>query len=197
MIRLKRIFFLTLLVTGCSWILPGQKLESVSVAVATEAVGLPFTNYRPLHPAFEIRATWKTKEAPRNMQQFSTNLGAYFHRRLENGFYVGGEYQYTQKLFQQSLGLDFPASLGYLHSFYPGELYEQDANGDFSVIQQGGRPHFYLSLGTGLRYLGTSRFQPFVRQSLFLETPFANGIPVILRSFLQLGLTIQLGKDEH
>ena len=194
---MNKLLILALFITGLLPSLHGQRIESLSVAVTTEAIGLPFTNYRPLHPGFEIKTTWKTKETDKNIQRYNTNLGAYFHRRVENGIYLGGEYQYTQKLFQQKVGLDFPAGLGYLHSFYPGELYEQDENGEFSVVQQGGRPHFYLNLGTGISYLGASRFQPFIRQTVMVETPFANGIPVILHSFLHVGVNIQLGKNEH
>jgi len=174
-----------------------QKVDQLSVAATTEAIGLPFTNYLPIHPGLELKVTLKTKETKKNKQSFNANLGGYFHRKLETAFYLGPEYQYTQKLFNQKLGLDFPVGLGYLHTFYPADLYEQTESGDFEVVTQFGRPHLYVNLGVGLTYLGSKRIQPFIRQELFIETPFANGFPLIPHSLLKIGLNIKLENNDN
>jgi len=79
-----------------------------------------------------------------------------------------------------------------MHTFYPAELYEQNDAGEFESINQAGRSHLYLSAGVGFTYLGSSKVQPFIRQELMLETPFANGIPLIPHSLLKVGLQINL-----
>lgn len=173
-----------------------QKLEQISVAATTEAIGLPFTNYFPYHPGLEIKGNIKKTEKPKSIRYFNINLGSFYHQKVEMAFYLGVEYQYTLKLFKGKIGLDFPVGLGYLHSFYPGKLYEQSDDGNFEEVSQLGRPHAYANLGVGLSYLSCSKFQPFIRQELLVETPFANGIPIVPHSILKVGTHINLNINE-
>lgn len=180
-------FFISLSTLGYS-----QVFQQYAVSLNTEAVGLPFTNYSPIHLGIEITGTIRKVEKSKSIRYTNVKVGFFHHMRLENALYVGGEYQYSQKLFKERLSIDLPMGLGYLHSFYPGEIYEQNEVGDFEKINQIGRSHLYLNLGIGMTYLSESKFQPFVRQELLLETPFANGIPVIHHSLLKIGVQIKL-----
>jgi len=163
-----------------------------AISLNSEAIGLPFTNYSPIHPGMEIVGTLRKNEQDKSIQYLNLKAGFFYHQRLETAIYLGGEYQYSRKLFRQKLSVDLPVGLGYLHSFYPGEIYEQNENGDFEVVNQLGRAHVYLNLGVGLTYLSASKVQPFVRQELLLEAPFANGIPAIPHSLLKIGIQINL-----
>lgn len=169
-----------------------QTFHQFSVSFNSEAIGLPFTNYSPIHPGVEVTGTLKKNEQPKNIQCLNVKAGMFHHQKLETAIYLGGEYQYSKKLFNQRLSIDLPVGLGYLHTFYPGELYEQNENGDFEVVNQSGRSHLYVNLGVGLTYLSDGKVQPFVRQELFLETPFANGIPAIPHSLIKLGVQVKL-----
>ena len=169
-----------------------QQLQQFSVSVNSEAIGLPFTNYSPIHPGFEMTGTFRKNETSNNIQCLNAKAGFFYHQRLAIGIYLGGEYQYSQKLFNEKLSLDLPVGLGYLHTFYPNELYEQNENGDFEVINQFGRSHLYINLGVGLTYLNRGKIQPFVKQELLLQTPFANGIPAIPHSLIKIGIQIKL-----
>jgi len=170
----------------------GQVFDQFSASINSEAIGLPFTNYDPLHPGFELNGTIKRIEKPKSIRYLNTKIGFFYHRRLETAIYIGGEYQHSLKLFRQKISLDLPIGLGYLHSFYPGEVYEQNDNGDFEKINQTGRAHFYTNLGIGFTYLSDSKVQPYIRQELLLETPFANGIPIITHSLVKVGVQIKL-----
>lgn len=170
----------------------GQVFQQYAVSLNSEAIGLPFTNYSPIHPGIEITGTIRKKEKAKSVRYTNLKMGFFHHQRVENAIYLGGEYQYSQKLFKQKLSLDLPVGLGYLHSFYPAEIYEQNDSGDFEKITQLGRPHLYVNLGIGVTYTGADKVQPFVRQELLLETPFANGIPVIPHSILKIGIQIKL-----
>jgi len=186
----KFVFFCLLLLFSTN--MHSQKLEQLSVLVQSEAIGFPFTNYSPVHLGIELNATIRKKEKEKNIQYLNAKAGFFYHRKLETAIYLGGEYQYSQKLFKQKISIDLPVGLGYLHSFYPGEIYEQNNEGDFETINQFGRPHLYVNLGIGLTYLNEGKIQPFIRQELLLETPFANGIPVIPHSLLKVGIQIKL-----
>lgn len=169
-----------------------QRIQQFSLSLYTEAVGLPFTNYSPIHPGIELAATFHTNDKEKSIRYARAKAGFFYHQRLETAVYLGGEYQYSLKVLNQKLSIDLPAGLGYMHTFYPAELYEQDESGDFTPINQLGRSHLYVNLGLGLTYLGTEKVQPFIRQELMLETPFANGIPAIPHSLLKFGVQINL-----
>ena len=156
-----------------------------------ENVAFPFTRYTPIHPGAEIGVGVYEVEKDKSIQTVNVYAGGFYHKRLELGLYVRGEYQYTLK-FKDKVGLDLPVGIGYLHSFYPGELYELNSNGEFETVSQTGRPHALITGGVGVRYLGFEKVQPFVRQSIGIETPFANYLPVLPHSFLSFGVTIQL-----
>jgi len=117
-------------------------------------------------------------------------VGFFHHRRVDNGIYLGGEYQYSLKLIKERVSLDLPVGLGYLHSIYPGEVYKQTDDGGFKKINQFGRPHGYVHLGIGLTYLHQGWFQPFIRQELWLDTRF------LPHSFIKLGIQIKNEKQE-
>jgi len=186
----KIVFFYLLLLFSTN--IYSQSLHQLSIAVQSEAIGLPFTNYSPIHPGIEFGAMFIKKEKDKNIQYFNAKAGFFYHQKLETAIYLGGEYQYSQKLFKQKVSIDIPVGLGYLHSFYPGEIYEQNTAGDFEKINQIGRSHLYINLGIGLRDLNEGKIQPFLRQELLLETPFANGIPAIPHSLLKVGVQIKL-----
>lgn len=169
-----------------------QLIDQFAISIYSEAIGLPFTNYSPIHPGIEIAGTLHKNEKANSIRYLNAKVGFFHHQRLENAWYIGGEYQYSRKLFKEKLSVDLPVGLGYLHSFYPGDLYEQNQDGDFEAISQLGRAHLYLNLGIGLTYLSESKIQPFIRQELLLEAPFANGIPAIPHSLLKIGVQINL-----
>ena len=186
----KKLVFFTLLfscfISGYS-----QRFQQFSISLNSEAIGLPFTNYSPIHPGIEISGNLQKNEKHKSIRYLNAKAGFFHHQRLMNAFYLGAEYQYSQKLFKERMSLDLPLGLGYLHSFYPGEIYEQNEAGDFESINQVGRSHLYLNAGIGLTYLAGSRVQPFIRQELLLQTPFANGIPLIPHSLLKIGVQIK------
>ncbi len=188
---MKRILILGLIMCFAFKVGKAQKIEQAFFSLNTEAIGLPFTNYLPIHPGAEIGLTFKTIEKQNSIHRFNAKVGGFYHERLETAIYVGAEYQYTRILFKQKLGLDFPVGLGYHHTFYPADIYILESDGSFTEVNQIGRPHLFISAGVGVSYLGHEKFQPFIRQELFIETPFANGLPYIPHSLLKIGLNIK------
>jgi len=122
------------------------------------------------------------------------HLGWYLHRKVENAFYLRAEWAWQFKI-GDFLTADLYSGIGYMHVFYPGEVYELNASsGEFEKIRQKGRPHALGNLGIGFTYRNQSRWEPFIRQDLGIESPFANGIPVMVHSFLKVGSHIKLNQ---
>ena len=180
----------TLLANG---LLKAQSVKAISVSVTNESIAFPLTRFTPFHPGVEIGATFKSWEKPGLIQYFSGIAGFYHHERVENAFYLKAEY-----LFRPIVGavsFDFIGSAGYMHTFYPGDMYVLDSEGEPVSVRQLGRPHGFLTLGFGLSYIKSPRVNPFIRQELIVKAPFAASIPAIIHSLLKLGLTINLNSN--
>lgn len=171
-----------------------EEFKQLSVVAMTESMAFPFTRYEPIHPGAEVGYALRAKQQQNKITAISLYLGWYYHRRVENAFYVRVEWGCQFKI-TDFLTADFYSGVGYMHVFYPGEVYELNpSSGEFEKIKQSGKPRALGSLAIGLTYLNQSRYSPFIRQDLAVESPFANGIPVMIHSFLKLGVNIKISK---
>ena len=169
-----------------------QLVERISVAGSKESTAFPFTRISPFHPGGEIVATLSEKIKEKSIISWNLAIGGFHHKKIANAFYLKGEYHY-RPIIKSTLTIDIIGNLGYMHTFYPGEVYELNKHtGDFEKITQYGRPHVLVGVGIGLTYIKSKKVHPFIRQELAIESPFANGIPVMIHSFVKLGLSYQL-----
>ena len=176
--------------------LPGQGIHRIHLSFMNEATAFPFTTLGPLHPGLEAGLTLKETPKPRSLRQWNVYGGWFYHEHLSYNFYLRGEYAHAW-LMGKHLSLDFNGGLGYMHHFYPGELYEIDGEeGNIKAVRQWGKPRAIANLGVGFTYRNPSRLEPFLRQEVMLESPFANGMPVMLHSMLKLGIQYKLGNHE-
>ena len=173
-----------------------QRIKQISVAVMNENIAFPFSRYTPLHPGGELGLTLKQQFKPQSVRQFNVYAGGFYHKKVETGFYIRGEYLH-QLIIAKKIGIQLPLGIGYMHTFYPGEIYELNTTtGEFEKGNQSGRPHLIANVGLGLTYINNSGIAPFIKQNLTIETPFANGIPLIPHSFIKLGVTIKISSNE-
>ncbi|MEQ8580265.1 MAG: hypothetical protein RIC30_04360 [Marinoscillum sp.] len=168
-----------------------QQKGDLSIALMSESIAFPLTRLAPIHPGAEVGYTlyvWDQR-TPRVLNVY---MGGYHHERVENGIFLRVE-QSHQFGLTDWLATNLAYGLGYMHTFYPGELYEVNPRtGEFEKINQLGRAHALATVGIGFTWVNDSPVLPFVRQDLALETPFANGIPVIIHSFLKVGVNVKL-----
>lgn len=173
-----------------------QATNKISVAVFQENIHYEYKSLNQFNPGGEIGLTWKTKEKKFITKEFNTYLGGYYHRKVQTAIYLRAEYLYRFR-YLRPLSFDLFGGLGYMHTFYPGNLYEQNDNGDFEDINQLGRPHAIGNIGIGVSIANSSRWEPFAKFEWMLQTPFANGIPVVPHSFLKTGINFKLEKNEE
>lgn len=193
---MKKLYIITgiwaILVLAESQALYGQMNRQLSLAAINESISFPFTSYAEFHPGFELGISIRTREKERSIRQLNAYAGWFLHQYIENGFFLRGEYSYKLKL-GKAFAAGVYGGLGYLHTFYPGKLYEVDeVSGEISSVSQLGRPRLMASAGVQLSYRTTAGIEPFLKQEFAVETPFANGIPVMPHSFLKLGININL-----
>ena len=185
------LFSIVLVQTG-SKTLFGQKNREFSLTAINESIAFPFTSYGEFHPGFELGVSILSKEKDHSIRQLNTYAGWFLHQHIESGFYIRGEYSYKFKL-AKGFAAGFYGGAGYLHTFYPGTLYQIDKEtGEFYSSPQLGRARALISAGLQLSYRSEAGFEPFVKQEFAVETPFANGIPLMPHSFLKLGININI-----
>lgn len=168
-----------------------QQLSQVSVALMTESIALPLTRISPLHPGAEVGLEWTVKENPKGGQSFHAYIGGFYHERVETSIYIRGDYTWAWQP-HTLIRAELSPGLGYMHTFYPSDLYKLNEAGEHEKATQTGRSHLLAELGVGLVFFNEARISPFVKTRLAVETPFANGIPIIPHSFLQVGTSIKL-----
>lgn len=182
----------TLLALTGSQAIFGQGNRQLSLTAINESIAFPFTSYKEFHPGLELGFSIRTREKEHSIRQLNAYAGWFLHQHIESAFFLRGEYNYKVKL-GEAFTAGFYGGAGYMHTFYPGTLYEIDeATGEISPSSQLGRPRALISAGLQLSYRTKAGIEPFVKQEFALETPFANGIPLMPHSFLKLGININL-----
>ena len=141
----------------------GQNLKKISVSVYNETIAFPFTRFTPIHPGAELGITLKEVQKKNSIRNINLNAGFYHHKRLENGIYLRGEYLY-RPMIKSFMTVDFAGNLGYMRTFYPGEIYDLTEEGNFEPVSQSGRSHLITSLGVGFTLIKNEKFEPFIRQ---------------------------------
>ncbi len=175
-----------------------QIIKGISASFSDETISIPFTRYVPIHPGGEIGFALQEKTTEKSIHQVNLYIGGFYHERVETALFLKAEYQYTFKIFNM-IGFGFPIGLGYLHTFYPADVYiENHATGEFKTIHHYSRPHALISTGIGLSYVKFAAFQPFIKQELAIEAPFMDWFPSALapHSLLKLGIIITLSNHE-
>lgn len=191
---MKKSIILSCLLMGAYIPVQAQKIKQIAFSLQKESVAFPFTRFLPFHPGAQIGLTLNNKEREKSITNLNVNLGGYYHKKVANAVYFQGEYAYRPVL-KSIVSIDFVGSLGYMHTFYPGEVYALNPdNREFGKITQTGRPHILAGLGIGFTYLKNDRWQPFINQNLSVKVPFGNGLANMVHSFLKVGAIYKLSK---
>jgi len=130
-----------------------------------------------------------------SIKRFSIEAGAFHHERVTNAVFLGINKVVKSFDLGERFSFNMAWSTGYLHSWYPGELYTQTASGDLQRKKQFGRPHVYGSGGILGHWKWSDKVAVTYRQQLLLQTPFVNGIPVILHRLMTLGVQFQIARS--
>lgn len=169
-----------------------QIINSASIALLNETVEItPFKGFAPIHPGIEAGVNFWRKDGKRFGHQFNSYLGFYHHKNVANAFYLKGEYLFQTKIAGR-VGVDLTPSVGYVHSFYPGDIFVFDESlGEFKKGSQSGVPRFTGGLGIGFSYLNNSKIEPFVRYDVMLDLP-QKLLGIIPHTFFKIGANYKL-----
>ncbi|MEL7533683.1 MAG: hypothetical protein AAFN10_20390 [Bacteroidota bacterium] len=172
--------------------LGSMQAQELRLGFQQESASFPFTRFAELHPGVELSYGFapKPKDETNRSTQWWISGGYFYHREVEAAYYLKASYAWQMPLGDIAQ-LELAPSLGYLHSFYPGNVYELQ-DGEYQAITQYGRPHVMAEVGFTALFLPNSKVRPFVQYRFGIESPFANGIPAFPHSFYQIGLSYNL-----
>ncbi|MFK7921381.1 MAG: hypothetical protein AB8H47_05465 [Bacteroidia bacterium] len=170
--------------------LSNLQAQSIRLGFQQESASFPFTRFAELHPGLELSYGLTPQDKAKRSTQWWISGGYFYHREVESAFYFKASYAWQMPLGQK-VSLELAPSLGYLHSFFPENIYELN-EGSYQAITQYGRPHLMAELGLTAQFFPESVISPFIQYRFGIETPFANGIPVFPHSFYQIGLAYQI-----
>lgn len=154
----------------------------------SESIALPFTQLTPMHPGLELGVTIRERTRKNSITQLSIAAGGFYHKKVVNAFYLKSSYLFSP-IILSLLTFDIEGSLGYMHTFYPGEVYElNEQSGEFEKTSQYGRPNLMAGLGLGFTFIKSRKLHPFARYELSVGYPNVTDWPLMLHSLLKVGL---------
>ena len=172
--------------------LEAQEFKQISLALLNESISFPLNSFSEIHPGVELGFPIRQVEKDHSVRTINSYAGWFLHKHIENSFYVRAEYMHEFKVGSY-LRAGFYGGAGYMHAFYEGTMYEVDPEtGAINAVKQYGRPRALISAGIVISANTEAGINPFLKHEYAVETPFANGVPVMPHSFLKLGLTINL-----
>jgi hypothetical protein len=171
--------------------LSAQIIDNLDVAIQSESISYPFSRVSPIHPSIQIGTSFRKRLKEKSERNYNLYVGFYHHKDVENGIYLRGEYAHTF-IIAKKVGVILPIGLGYLHTFYPGELFSQNNDGSFSKVDQLGRAHIIATTGIGLSYRGFKNIEPYIQHDFMAQYPFGETIPLLPHSFLRLGVKFKI-----
>ncbi len=181
---------------------PGFTGNAVDVAFLSEALTLPSFRVvdRPVHPGMmaAYEHPWRTFD--RSYLFVEVNIGFYLHEGFQNGMFLGFDLGYSYETLA-GLGASVSAGVGYLHTFYPGPVYEH-SDGEFEQVRDYGMPHVVISVPLEINYNLAPRvgipLTPYVQYRPLVQIPGIRGwgIHALPHTFLLVGTKVHLDGAE-
>ena len=165
---------------------PGKEKLPLKVMILHETNQLtPGLNFfdQSFHPGIMVGTEWKLNDHQRRDWFIGANLGGFHHKKLSAGIFANGEIGYRYR-FAFGLSAQAQLGLGYLHGFYPGEVYSYDDEaGAFQKTTNTGYSAIMPSVSVGLGYpLGSASYAP----ELQLMYMYAPEVPLNLAGLHQM-----------
>lgn len=168
-----------------------QRINDLDISVFSNSKSYPFLGLDALHPGVQIGTSIRKRVKERSERNYNVYLGFYHQKDLENAFFLRGEYAHTF-IIAKKFGLNLPFGLGYLHTFYPGELFAQESDGSFTKVSQLGRGHLMVTTGVGISYRGFNKFEPYIQHDIIVQYPFGESTPFLPNSMIRLGIKFNI-----
>lgn len=121
-------------------------------------------------------------------------IGAYLNREIGNGIYLGTQFGYRPKIYNNFYG-ELKAGLSYLRVFHPTQAYKYE-NGEWKEII-GGKSQIGIPIDIGFGYSFTSNLgelSPFISYQITPALFYNETLPVNIYTSFLVGLRIKLLK---
>lgn len=162
-------------------------LQFQNFAMPFKDLGSNFT-----HPGMYIGSEISYNKKETLIQQ--AIIGAYLNREIGNGIYLGTQFGYRPKIYNNFYG-ELKAGLSYLRVFHPTQAYKYE-NGEWKEII-GGKSQIGIPIDIGFGYSFTSNLgelSPFISYQITPALFYNETLPVNIYTSFLVGLRIKLLK---
>ncbi len=162
-------------------------LQFQNFAMPFKDLGSNFT-----HPGMYIGSEISYNKKETLIQQ--ATIGAYLNREIGNGIYLGTQFGYRPKIYNNFYG-ELKAGISYLRVFHPTQAYKYK-NGEWKEII-GGKSQIGIPIDFGLGYSFNSVFgelSPFISYQISPALFYNETLPVNIYTSFLVGLRIKLLK---
>ncbi len=159
----------------------------MSVSLTDVKHGLPFYMLKPIHPGFEVSATFLKKEKKLSHHAFDAALGYYYHDMIAHGNYLNVKYNYQIRI-KEVIGVDLHSGLGFQYNIYPGEAYAiNETSREYKSVNNA-KANLAINLGIGLSYTKMGKIHPFIHYDFNVHNMWAYSTFVNSTTMLKAGV---------
>ena len=116
--------------------------QQIQLGAMQESTSLPFNRFKEFHPGGEISYLPSPRAGNIFDRQWQFSAGYFFHREVESAFYLKTSHLWLYPV-HEVFTVELSGGGGYLHSFYPGNVYTLQ-EGDFVAKTQYGTSAFVV-----------------------------------------------------
>lgn len=162
----------------------------VRATVFNELTALPFTKVvaTPLHPGLRVGVGVWERTGTRFQHRLYVDALGYHHAFVENSLAVQPVW-HTSWWPGERVGLSTEVGAGYKHALYPGTVYVQEDDGDWTAARDPGAPGASVSLALGLEVPVHDRWTVLAQYTGTADLPFhmVGALPFMPHVMLHLG----------
>ena len=156
--------------------------------------GLKITTELPLLTKDKVKTKDSGKTVNKRKEIFIVgNIGGYFHKRNNIGFFIGSEIGY-RKTRNHGFKYEFLLGLDYLHTFLQGDTYEVSDDGDVKRVRLAGQSNLMIPISIGfgyyLNYYYNKPFSISIKPGFFIQYPY--NVAVAIRPTIDFGIYYHL-----
>lgn len=166
----------------------------VSLSVINQSWAFPqkkVFRMKPFYPGLVFGTEYSYKEGKRGRLLQSANFGFFINNVTGSCLFLHSDFVYRYT-FNFGLFADVSLGLGYVHAFYPREIFRQNDENEYVKVRDTGKPAIMVSNSFSLGYDFSRKMNKpialYLRYQWFAQYPYFELIPIRPNGVLHVGL---------
>ncbi len=166
-----------------------QWIKALRLSIFSESIALPFSRLDARPSGASVGIGFWNRSRTHSESSLSLDLGFLHHAKVQNSIYLKVDYHYTYQI--KGWGWGVSGGIGYIHSFYPREVYRLDEQGQFESFTYLGKAGLLIDPGLFVSRQLSKRVRARLGYRYLIQYPtFSRPLSVMPHNLLELGTTI-------